>query len=355
MTITVLSVAYPLAAVSPDATGGAEQVLSHLDNALVKTGHRSIVVAREGSRVAGDLIATPAVAGALDAMAIATVQARYRAVIAAALERESIDVVHMHGVDFHAYLPADPVPVLATLHLPLDWYPADIFHPRRPATWLNCVSAAQQASCPAASCLLAPIENGIPVDLLAMRRVNRKFALVLARICPEKGIHLAIAAAKRARAPLLIAGDICLYADHQRYFDHELKPRLDRRRRYIGPVGFARKCRLLGSARCLIVSSLVPETSSLAAKEALAAGTPVVAFGKGALPDVIEHGRTGFLVSNETEMAEAILAADTIDPAACRTAAEKRFRLEPKIANYFAAYEMLARTKRHGQRVEAAA
>jgi glycosyltransferase involved in cell wall biosynthesis len=90
-----------------------------------------------------------------------------------------------------------------------------------------------------------------------------------------------------------------------------------------------------------VVPSLVPETSSLAAIEALAAGTAVVAFGKGALREVIDHGRTGYLVWDERELADAIRNADLIDPEACRTAARMRFSVDRMIQSYFDFYSRL--------------
>jgi glycosyltransferase involved in cell wall biosynthesis len=346
LALTVLSVAYPFAAVSPDAVGGAEQVLAQLDRALVGSGHRSIVVACEGSRVTGTLVTVPCTPGLLVESAIGAARQRHRDAIAATLRRFPIDLVHMHGVDFDTYLPPPGPPVLATLHLPISFYAPATLCPTRPHTWLNCVSRTQHAACPPTPSLLAPIANGVPVRSFFLRCAKRGFALLLARICPEKGVHVAIDASKRAGIPLLIGGEVFPYADHQLYFETEVRPRLDRWRRYIGPVGFARKRRLLAAARCLIISSLVPETSSLVAGEALAAGTAVVAFATGALTETVEHGLTGFLVNDESEMAAAILAAGKIKASACRAAARERFSLDRMFNEYLATYLALARSRR---------
>ena len=347
MTLTILSVAYPLAPVSQDAVGGAEQMLSHLDHALVRAGHRSLVVASEISQVAGALIATPAEFGPLDEGVRERAWARHREAIAAALKRFPVDLVHMHGLDFHGYLPPDGVPTLVTLHVPEFWYAPGALTPTRPRTWLHGVSWSQHRELMPGPWLLPPIENGVPVAALQARHAKRPFALMLARICPEKGIHLAIDAAKKAGITLLIAGSVYAYPEHRRYFHEEVQPRLDARRRFIGPADFRRKRRLLTAAQCVLVPSLVPETSSLVAREALACGTPVVAFRCGALPETVEDGVTGFLVDDADGMAEAIGRTPGIDPEACRRVARERFSLERMAGSYLARYrELTARARR---------
>lgn len=317
-------------------------MLAHLDAALVRAGHRSLVVACAGSRVAGELLEVPRIEGVLDGHARARAHANHRRAIATALARHRIDLVHLHGVDFDAYLPPPGVPVLATLHLPPSWYAWGALRPERPRTWLNCVSATQHRACPPGPALLDPIGNGVPVDALAARHARRGYALCLGRICPEKGYHHALDAARRAGRPLLLAGRVYPYAGHEAYWAAEIAPRLDRLRRFVGPAGFARKRRLLSGARCLVVPSLVPETSSLVAMEALACGTPVVAFPAGALAEIVEHGRTGFLVEDEAAMTGAIEAADGLDPEVCRAAARERFPAEAMARRYLDLYEHLA-------------
>jgi glycosyltransferase involved in cell wall biosynthesis len=340
--LTVLSIGYPLAPVGPDAAGGSEQILSLLDRELARRGHKSVVLAPAGSRTAGRLLAAPLPAGPLDGAAHAAAQERYRGMIRSAMERWSFDLIHMHSLDFHAYLPPPGPPILATLHLPLSWYPEEIFRQQRPDTWLQCVSSSQERGCPDAAAVLPHIENGVSVAQFRTSVRKRRYALAMGRICPEKGFHLALDAAAEARSPLIVAGQIFPYRDHETYFVRELMPRLDgRERRFIGPVGMPRKRRLLAGARCLLVPSLVPETSSLVAMEAMACGTPVIAFPAGALPEIVEHGRTGYLVRDSREMALAIRSAGDIDPEACRHAARERFSAERMLAQYFELYERL--------------
>src|SRR5262245_59521717 len=195
MGLTVLAVAYPFAAVSGDASGGSEQVLAHLDRALVDAGCRSLVIAPEGSEIAGELIALPAARGPLDEAALQQGRAVCRRTAMQTLAQHDVDVAHFHGLDFFHYLPAPGLPVLTTLHLPIGWYPEAALRPLRPDSWFNCVSASQHSAVADNPHMLAPIGNGVDVERLEVERDPKGFALVITRICPEKGIHLAIDAA----------------------------------------------------------------------------------------------------------------------------------------------------------------
>lgn len=343
--LTVLSIAYPLAPVGPDCVGGSEQVLTTLDAALTEAGHRSIVIACAGSRVSGEHVGYPSPPTDRpidDAFGLAR-QEDIRQATRHVLRTREVDVIHMHGLDFYSYLPPPGPPLLATLHLPPSWYPPEAFDPPRPESWVHCVSDSQHRAAPASPRLLPPIPNGVPVaELGAVEPRRCRYALMLARVCPEKGLHLALDAAHEAGSPLLIGGEVFPYPAHRAYFAEQVAPRLDRHRRYLGPVGFRHKRRLLAAARCLLVPSQVAETSSLVAMEAAACGTPVVALRTGALPEVVEHGRTGFVVDDVAAMAAAIRRAGEIDPAACRAAARARFSRERMAAAYLDRYRGLA-------------
>lgn len=340
---TILSVGYSLAPVARDTVGGAEQILCALDEGLVRRGYHSIVVAPEGSRVRGMLVPVRlgVSAGPIDAELRATARAAQRAAVMQALERWPVDLVHMHGLDFVGALPPPGVPVLATLHLPPSWYPPEIFRLERPGTYLNCVSATQEAACPGGRWVVPYVRNGVPLRELEAPVRRRGFVVALGRICPEKGFQHALDAAERAGVPIILGGQVYPYPEHEQYFRREIVPRLDRRRRFVGPVGWVGKRRLLLSAQAVLIPSLAPETSSLVAMEALACGTPVIAFRAGALPEIVEDGVTGFLVNDVAEMAEALALVGTLDREECRAAARERFGEEGMVESYLKVYERL--------------
>jgi glycosyltransferase involved in cell wall biosynthesis len=344
--LTILNVAYPFAAVGPDAVGGAEQILAALDDAIVSAGMRSLVLACEGSQVAGRLFPMPRIGGPItDALRKETF-AVWREEVTRIAGRERVDLVHFHGIGFGHMLPRDDTEVLATLHLPPEWYEPEIFAPRRPRTWLNCVSRSQRRECPPSAVLIEDIPNGVDLARFHPRPDKDDFALVLGRVCPEKGVHLAIEAARWAGVPLVIAGEVFPYPEHVRYFREKIEPCLGPRCTFVGKVGMPRKGELLARARCVIVTSLVPETSSLVTMEALASGTPVIARPKGALPELIEHGRTGILADDVPAMRDGLHRVKMLDSRECRRVAEQRFDKAAMCDRYLAAYARLAVSRR---------
>jgi len=341
MRMRVLSVAFPFAPIDADPVGGAEQVLAQLDRHLVACGHESVVIAQAGSRVQGHLIPLPAPAGEWNDVACARQRDRTRETLALALARAPFDLVHCHGLDFAAYLPPPGVPLLVTLHLPLDWYAGDALRCSRPMTFLLPVSAEQCRGAPGGVRLLPPIANGVADNPFAGRVRKHEFALTLGRICPEKGFEDAACAARAAGLGLRIAGTLFPWSEHVRYFREELQPTLDPDRRWIGALHGWRKQWWLASARCVLIASRARETSSLVAMESLAAGTPVIAYPSGAIPELIEHGVTGYLVDDVDGMAKAIGRIDEIDQHACIHAARERCRLACMLDAYLALYSRL--------------
>jgi glycosyltransferase involved in cell wall biosynthesis len=336
--MTVLSVAYPLMPAGPDAGGGAEQILSLLERGLIDAGHESVVIAAEGSETRSELISTPASNGEVTDETRRWAQGIHLVRIEHVLKTRSIDLIHFHGLDFHCYIPRTETPVLATLHLPVSWYPSWILE--APGLHLNCVSQAQAASAPGSN-RLPVVVNGVDLDRYTETHGNGEYCLVLARICPEKGIDIALKAAHRFNIPMLIAGPVHPFRYHQTYFAERVEPLLDAKRRYIGAVGAKDKPRLLANARCLLVPSVVAETSSLVAMEALSAGTPVIAFRSGALPEVVEHGVTGFVIDSEDQIGEAWNNLAGIRTETCRRQARLRFDGRRMVKEYLSLYTQI--------------
>ena len=285
MALTVLSVAFPFAPVGPCGVGSAERILAELDAALVAEGQRSLVVACAGSLVAGELFSAPIPERALISESDRRWHRwRFQAAIDRALSKYHVDLIHLHGVDFDQHvLPAD-IPVLVTLHVPIDWY--------RPEAWVTfgdraqfqCVSVAQRSTCSALSDVPV-IENGVSLPAIRPDREREDFALALGRICPEKNVHEALEAGTLAGTRVLVAGHIFPQREHGEYFAEKVQPLLNQdgvTHRFLGPLETERRLRLLARAKCLLLSSRAPETTSLTAMEALSVGTPVIAYRSGA-------------------------------------------------------------------------
>ena len=336
--MNILSVAYPLMPVSHDSAGGAEQILWHLEQGIVAAGHKSVVIAAAGSKVCGRLIETPRAEGDMTDEIRRDAQKVHRNAMESILRHEAIDVVHFHGLDFAEYLPLHGPTMLATMHLPLQWYPQHVF--QIPGLTLNLVSRSQGNGHPHGGGLPV-VGNG--VDLTSYKPAARRdeFLLILARICPEKGIDVALRVARRLDARLLLAGPVHSFASHQAYFAECVEPLLDRRRQYLGPVDLITKADLLARTKCLLAPSSVAETSSLVAMEAAASGAPVIAWRSGALPEIVEHGITGLIVDSEDQMAEAIGHIAEVSSESCRSTAEARFDVHRMIEDYLTLYHRL--------------
>jgi glycosyltransferase involved in cell wall biosynthesis len=334
--LTVLSVAYPLARVSVATAGGAEQVLLQLDRMLVEQGHRSLVVAATGSRCSGLIVPVAIPEDVLDERAKREAQRRFRHAIRDTLRRYEVDVVHMHGIDFDEYCPDWDGPIVVTLHLPLDWYPQSAFTKRN--RHFVCVSRSQAHTAPGELQVSKIIPNGVDLDGFCPAARQGNYVLVLGRVCPEKGTHLAIESARETGDTLLIAGTVFDYPEHRAYFEQMVRPTLGDRVHFLGAVGGKRKIALLAGAKCLLIPSLARETSSLAAMEAMACGTPVIAWKSGALKEIVANERTGFLVSSAEEMAAALRKVSKIDRHECRREAERRFSNRSMLAAYLRLY-----------------
>ena len=339
----MLLVAYPLLPVSEESAGGAEQILWTLERELARRGWETEVAACAGSRVSGRLVETGGAPTASDAFAECE-REHAAQVLAACAEREYALVLDHSGHFFRHVLgngAAVRGPVLATLHLPRELYGLEAFAGflgnGAGRVWFHCVSESQQRDFPDLPQMLGVVRNGIDLGRFTAsgaRDEKAEYLLWLGRVCPEKAPHLAIAAAERAGMPIVLAGQVYPFAWHEQYWEREVRPRIDGRRvRWVPLPSFAEKAKLLRQARGLLVTSLVGETTSLVALEAMASGTGVVAFRRGALEEVVAEG-TGYLVDGVEEMAAACGRLGAIRAEDCRAWVAREFSAGAMVDGY---------------------
>ena len=342
----VLYIAYPLLTVSCESAGGAEQVLWTLEQEItqremVRQGLITTVAASAGSRVSGELFSTGEPCSQPDDYERRCVEHEDRVVEFVrhrAREGKAFDLIHDMSGSFWRRAAEIDAPVLATLHLPRSFYPAQSFENIPPNVSFNCVSQSQSQSFTDLDTMLGMLPNGIALENFEdgfatnagapkQNLVERKALLWLGRICEEKAPHLALEIAERADLPITIAGQVYPFSYHQQYFEREVAPRLKHMANatFISAPSLAAKRKLLREAQALLVTSLAAETSSLVAMEAAASGTPVIAFRRGALPEIVREGTTGFVVEDVARAVEACSRIDTISNAACEAYARKNF------------------------------
>ena len=181
------------------------------------------------------------------------------------------------------------------------------------------------------------VHNPIDCAEWPFREDKDDFLLWIGRMSPDKGPQRAIAAAREAGAPLVLAGPV--QPGQEAFFAQEVEPELGRDGiEYVGEADAERKRELYGRARALLMPIRWPEPFGLVMVEALACGTPVIAFPEGSAPEVVEDGVTGFVVDDEHAMAAAVARLGEIDPAACRDSCERRFGVPAVVRGYEEVY-----------------
>ncbi len=182
---------------------------------------------------------------------------------------------------------------------------------------------------------IATVYHGIDLESFPFVGAPGSYLLYFGRIHPDKGTAEAIEIARIFGMPLVIAGIV----QDRRYFEEEVAPQLERGRvEYIGPVGPDRRGGLLGNAYALLHPISFAEPFGLSVVEAMACGTPVVAFSRGSMPEIVRHGSTGFLVNSVVEAVAALEQVPTLDRQACRRWVEQRFSRERMVQDYLAVY-----------------
>jgi glycosyltransferase involved in cell wall biosynthesis len=343
----ILYIAYPLLTVSRESAGGAEQVLWTLEREMVRRGAQTTVAASVGSSVAGELFSTGEPCCEPDDLARRD-REHHETIVAfvrrQAREGRAFNLVHDHSGSFWPRAAEIGQPVLATLHLPRTFYPPPHFEDVPVNVSFNCVSVSQARSFAGVNSPPDVVANGIALELFEpsdrVSCVPRRALLWLGRICEEKAPHVALDIAARAGLPITLAGHVYPFSYHQQYFDQAVAPRLRQmpQATFTTLPSFDHKRQLLREVQALLITSLAEETSSLVAMEAAASGTPVIAFARGALPEIVRDGVTGFLVDSAEDAAEALHRIGEIDPEVCARHARERFSSASMAESYARLY-----------------
>ena len=332
--------------VPPGGYGGTELVIHLLAGELVARGHRATLLGREGS--AGGAyefveLAPSSWRGQLGTRDQPGRECLHLLRAYDLLRRQPPDVIHdnmaLTGLLLGAALDL-PAPVVATIHSDLTEAEGEFLAAAAERVHLVAISAAQQAQARDAR-WAGVVYNAVDTTHLRVSTENDGFLLQIARVCPDKGQHLAIEVARRVGRPLVLAGKIAAGFDD--YFEEMVRPNLGSGVRWIEDVAGDEKRDLLARAEAMIFPLQWPEPFGLAMVEAMASGTPVVALRNGAAGELVEPGVTGFLADSEAELVDALRRLDEIDPLACAARARERFSAARMTDGYLAIYEMAVR------------
>ena len=326
--------------VPPRLYGGTERVVSWLTEELVAQGHDVTLFASGDSRTTARLHAVSP-QGLRLGEECRDPAAWHVAMLHDVVERAAqFDLVHFH-LD-HAHFPvvrAARLKALTTLHGRLDLPELQPLFARYPDMALVSISDAQRKPLPRAG-WLATVHHGLPRDLLRFGNGSGGYLAFLGRISPEKRADRAIRIARRAGIPLRIAAKI--EASDRAYFESEIKPMLDGPGvEFVGEIGERDKGEFLGNALALLFPIDWPEPFGVVMIEAMACGTPVIAFPCGSVPEVIVDGVNGWIVRDEHAAVAAVSKTQAFDRAACRRHFEERFTDQRMAADYVATYHAL--------------
>ncbi len=325
--------------VPPKLYGGTEWVVSYLTEALVDAGHDVTLFASADSRTRAELVPMCDRSLRLNDGCSDPV-AQHLAMTEAVYRHGRFDVVHFH-IDY-LHFPASArssVPHLTTLHGRLDLPGLAPLYRAFPGEPVVSISDFQRRPLPGAN-WLGTVYHGLPAELLPLRRGGGGYLAFIGRLSIEKRPDLAIEIAKRVDMPLRIAAK--LDKPDVAYFEREIRPLLDDPEiQWIGEIGEDEKGAFLGDAAAVLFPIDWPEPFGLIMIEAMACGTPVIAFRRGSVPEVLEDGVTGYIVDDVDGAVQALRRIGGFDRARCRREFERRFTSDRMVRDYLQLYRTL--------------
>jgi len=336
MTMRIAIVAPPWGPIPPDLYGGIEQAVDGLACGLQAGGHEILLYATGDSTcpVPRKWLLEHA---ELDRMGFTVPELRHVMAAYDVIGESNIDIVHDHTVLGPVYAERyTDLPVVTTVHGPFNDELIDLYGRVAHRVPLIGISHAQVKVAPQVA-IAKVIHHGVDADSFPVGD-GGDYCLFLGRMGADKGPHRAIAAARQASMPIKLAGKLREPWEH-RFFDAEIAPLLGDDVEYMGEVSHAEKVKLLGGARATLFPIRWNEPFGLVMIESMACGTPVLAFREGAAPEVVVDGSTGYLCTDETDMAEKLQGIGAISRSDCRAAVKGYFSRERMVREHVELYE----------------
>ncbi|HEX4902756.1 MAG TPA: glycosyltransferase [Acidimicrobiales bacterium] len=334
-------VAPPWLPVPPPRYGGTEAIVDRLARGFLAAGHE-VLLWTTGDSTCPVPKSWALAEAATEHMGFDAIELHHLVRGYRTLVEWGADIVHDHTLIGPVYSCRHPeLVVVTTNHGPFDSYLSSLYRSIGEDVPIIAISH-DQASRAEGVTLAGVIHHGIDLDSFPVGDgggdEHGEYFLYLGRMAPEKGARRAALAARQAGARLLIAAKMIEPAEH-RFFEEQVQPLLDDRVRYIGEVGGDERLRLLQGATALLNPIAWPEPFGLVMIEALASGTPVLAFPNGSVPEIVDHGITGFHCTDVDDLAARLGDAGALDRAACRDAAERRFSTQRMVTDHLALFE----------------
>jgi glycosyltransferase involved in cell wall biosynthesis len=328
-------------AVPPKLYGGTERVISWLTEELVALGHDVTLFASGDSRTSATLEAVWPRAIRLDGSIRDPMGIHMTMLEQVRRRADEFDVLHFH-LDYYPFslFSRQTTPFLTTLHGRLDLPELQPVFNTFSSLPVISISNAQRRPVPQAG-WVRTVYHGLPADLLEPRPVKPSYLAFLGRISPEKRVDRAIRIAERCGLPIKIAAKVDKV--DRDYFDEQIKPLMSLPFvEYIGEIADAQKSEFLSGAISLLTPIDWPEPFGLVMIEAMACGTPVIAFNRGSVPEVIDEGVTGFVVEDETSAVAAVSQLANLPREGVRQRFDERFTARRMATDYLEVYRELA-------------
>lgn len=336
--LKIAQIAPLVESVPPQKYGGTERVISVLTEELVRRGHDVTLFASGDSVTSARLRSvyprSLRSAGVTDdrqknGLSFLNIGLAYE-------HADDFDIIHDHCGVFS--LPTANVcstPVVCTLHGAFFPHNKKLFQELSNPYFVPISDNQSQSVVNLHT--LGTIYNGLPLEHYPFSLKRENFLLYVGRITALKGTHFAVQVAHRLKMPLILAAK--LEPSEQAYFDTEVKPYLNDDIRWIGEVTEEERNQLMSKAHCFLHPGTWQEPFGLTLIEAMACGAPVIAFNKGSIPEIIEQGKTGFIVKNLADMVKAVKKVNTIDRSYCRNYALEHFSSQKMVDEYEKLYE----------------